>query len=509
MPAIGKRIQFEDFVGESYPAKSPFVSAADAINLYPERLPIPGKSLFNYYNTPGTTLAANMPAGRMRCAYTALEQSASFSSSGQRTFFIGGEDDDARLYEIQEVTPGVYEAAEKAGFSSSGAEIFRPWQILSNGTELLIIGGTTNNGYVYELVGGGVTPITAPGWLGAASVAFLDGFGTAVKPESQEFFISGSGDFTAWDALDFALENDEPDQIVAVAEDHRRLWFFGVYRIEGYVDSGNVDFPLTRDQSAIIQTGTTAQQSIVSVDNTLFWLGQDARGGNVAYRMNGLTAERISGYAQESAWAEFGNTSDAVAFAYQENGHTFYQISFPTQGGPAFVYDIGEKQWHKRGLWNQLTAQFVSPLARYHAYNSVFGAHFVGGGDTSGNIYIQTQDAYTDNAAAIRRVRRSGYINDRNQRIFCGRFELQIETGTTQLLDGSGNPRQAQISMRFSDDNGHNWSNEQTVNCGALGQYAQSVYWLRQGSFIQRAYEVVYTEPTPVAITNAFLELSE
>jgi hypothetical protein len=520
MPAIGKRIQFADFVGPSYPAKSPFVSVAQAMNLYPEKVPgiAGGKSQYSYYNTPGTQLLGSLAIGPMQCAYTIPGEF--FAADANRMFFIAGDSDlkNSHLYEVN-AAPTFSVVDRGALFQAAGFRPRYPWQISNNGSQLLIVGGDSFDGNIFDLLTDTITQITASGWVGASSIAFLDGYFIAVDRQTQTFRISGLLDGLSWDPLDFATENDIPDSIVAVAVDHRRVWFFGEVQIEGYYDSGNADFPFTRDQSAVIQVGLAAQSSLCSLDNTLYWLGKDMNGANVAYRMNGLTGERVSTYAQEAVWNSYPgdgiNTlnADAVGFAYQENGHTFFVLSFPTEG-TQWVYDVGEQLWHERGRWDAATGKYVAPFARYHTYNPGVNRHYVGGGDvgthtTPGNIYLQSQDIYQDNGGVIRRVRRSGYINDRNQRIFCGRFELQMETGTTQLLDGAGNPRQAQISMRFSDDNGRNYSPEQTVNCGALGQYAQSVYWTRQGSFLQRVYEVVYTEPTPLAITNAFLELSE
>ena len=39
------------------------------------------------------------------------------------------------------------------------------------------------------------------------------------------------------------------------------------------------------------------------------------------------------------------------AYAYQEQGHTFYVLNFPTAGA-TWVWDVTTDVWHERGFWN-------------------------------------------------------------------------------------------------------------------------------------------------------------
>lgn len=65
-----------------------------------------------------------------------------------------------------------------------------------------------------------------------------------------------------------------------------------------------------------------------------------------------------------------------------------------------------------------------------------------------------------------------------------------------------------QISLRWSDDGGHNWSNPSYASQGDTGQMAQRVIWRRIGSTkrnsgLDRIFEVSSDDPVQVALIGA------
>ena len=68
----------------------------------------------------------------------------------------------------------------------------------------------------------------------------------------------------------------------------------------------------------------------ILMNNGIFWLGQDARGQGMVYRSNGYTGQRISTHAVEWQIQQYGTLSDAIGYTYQQDGHSFYVLIFPT-----------------------------------------------------------------------------------------------------------------------------------------------------------------------------------
>ena len=72
-------------------------------------------------------------------------------------------------------------------------------------------------------------------------------------------------------------------------------------------------------------------------------------------------------------------------------------------------------------------------------------------------------------------------------------------------------PKQADhaISLCYSDDGGHNWSNQRTQSIGEMGQYAARVRFHRLGSFRQRVWKITTSAPTPVNLFGAVAHLEK
>jgi hypothetical protein len=80
-----------------------------------------------------------------------------------------------------------------------------------------------------------------------------------------------------------------------------------------------------------------------------------------------------------------------------------------------------------------------------------------------------------------------------------------METGVG--LDGSGQGTDPKAMLRWSDDGGHSWSNENWKEVGKIGQRKGLVDWRRLGMSRDRVYEVKITDPVKVVLIGAELEI--
>lgn len=266
-------------------------------------------------------------------------------------------------------------------------------------------------------------------------VGYCDGFFIALLANSNQFQWSTPLDATTWDPLDTQKVSVFTGNVLSMIVDHREIWFFGERQTQVYYDSGSIDvFDVV--PGGFIEQGIFAPFSVVQLDNSIFWIGGDNRGAGIGWRASGYTPQRVSNHAIEFAWNEyvrqFGPTalSTAVAFSFQDQGHSFWQIYFPLPN-KTWVYDTEIGQWHERASWDLTglagsAGHFVAHHSWIHTFN--FGKHLVGDW-ASGKIYDMSISYYDDFGSPIRRIRRAPYVSNEQKWAFHNALQVYLETG--------------------------------------------------------------------------------
>jgi hypothetical protein len=467
-------------LGSAYVARS--VNAADnnMVNLFPEIIPEGGKEPAFLNRAPGLRLLTTCGTGPVRGMWQ-------FGNFG---YVVSG----AELYQVTSAW-----VATKIGDVSGTA----PVSMSDNGIQLFV--ACNGPSYIYNSNTSAFAQITDPDFPGAVTVGYLDGYFVFNEPNSQRVWVTSLFDGTSTDPLDFASAEGSPDGLVSLIIDHREAWLFGTNSVEVWYDAGLVDFPLTRIQGAFNEIGCAAAYSVAKLDNGLFWLGSDARGKGIVYRANGYTGQRVSTHAVEWHIQQYANISDALAYTYQQDGHAFYVLVFPS-ANTTWVYDVATGSWHERaGLDNGVFTR--------HRGNCqmAFGGETVIGDFENGNVYAFDLEVFADNGQPQKWLRswRALPTGENNlKRTVQHNLQLDCETGNG-LNDGQGsNP---QVMLRWSDDGGHTWSNEHWKSTGAIGTYGKRVIWRRLGMTTKlrdRVYEVSGTDPVRIEIVGAELAIS-
>lgn len=232
-------------------------------------------------------------------------------------------------------------------------------------------------------------------------VAYIEGFFVALLANSDQFQWSTPLDATTWDSLDTNKVSVFAGNVISMFADHNELWFWGERQSTAYALTGSAN---TFDviQGSFMEAGIYAANSPVRLDNSLFWLGGDERGAGVVWRANGYTPNRVSNHAIEFALQGYLTTygaiglSNAVGYSYQDQGHGFYVLYFPTPSA-TWVYDVATGMWHQRGYWDEATGRFTAHRSQNHTFN--FGKHLVGDWN-SGNLNEMSISLFTDASTA-------------------------------------------------------------------------------------------------------------
>jgi hypothetical protein len=468
-------------LGSAYVARS--VNAADnrMINLFPELIPEGGKESGFLNRAPGLKLQQSVGTGPIRALWA-------HQTNGSDFYVVSG----TEVYKLTSLTSTPVKLGNVSGTG--------PVSIADNGTQIFF--ACNGPSYIYNETTNVFAQITDPDFPGAVTVGYLDGYFVFNEPNSQRVWVTSLLDGLSVDPLDFASAEGSPDGLVALIVDHREAWLFGSDSVEVWYDAGNADFPLARIQGAFNEIGCVAPFSVAKLDNGLFWLGTDARGQGIVYRANGYTGVRVSTHAIEYAIAQYGNISDALAYTYQQEGHSFYVLTFPSANA-TWVYDVSTQMWHER-------AGFVNGAFTRHRSNCQcnFEGNIIVGDFENGNIYTFDLDIYADNSQPqkwLRSWRALAPGQNNLKRTAHHSLQLDAETGVG-LVVGQGN--QPEAMLRWSDDGGHTWSNEHWQPMGAIGQYGYRTIWRRLGMTLKlrdRVYEVSGTDPVKIAIMGAEL----
>ena len=481
-------------LGSAYVARS--VNAADnrMINMFPEVVPEAGKEPAFLQRAPGLNYLATMGQGPVRGLW----------QFGNYGYAVSG----TSLYKID----SDFNVVSKGTVSGTGQV-----SMVDNGTQMFIAAGAT--GYIYNAGTDVFAQITDVDFAGAVTVGFIDGYFVYNQPNSQKFWVTSLYDGTS--------------------VDHREIWLFGQSSIEVWYDAGLPDFPLARIQGAFIEIGCAAPFSVAKLDNGVFWLSSDARGRGMVYRSNGYAGVRISTHSVEWQIQQYADITDAVAYTYQQDGHSFYVLNFPS-ANITWVYDVATQAWHQRAGW--LNNQFTRHRGNCQM---AFNGQIVIGDYLTGQIYAYDPTVYTE-AGSVQKWLRSWRAlptgTNNLKRTTQHSLQLDCESGvgldgatpatTTYLSSISSDAASAgaisgesdettneiivqgsdpQVMLRWSDDGGHTWSSEHWRSMGKLGETGRRVLWRRLGMTMKlrdRVYEVSGTDPVKIAIMGAELIVS-
>lgn len=475
------------FVGPTYVAASIYQNGEDCINWYAEIDPTkkaqgilgsPQRGITALYPCPGTLLQLSLPqAAPVRALYVV--------PGGQTLYAVCG----TGLYQI---TPQF--VATLVGTLSSNQG---PVGIKDNGNSLYITDGA--NRYFYTWATNTFTKVTDGAFNGGTVVDIVDNYLIYNDPGTQTWGCTNIASIIS-NALNFGAADAGPDNLVSMIVVNREIFLITEYRTEVWIDVGTFPFPFQRIPGTSSQHGTVAPFSVARLGESCAYLSQDTRGQLVVVLMVGYAPKRISTHAIEQAIQQYTTVSDAIAFTYQQNGHEFYVLTFPTADA-TWVYDLATEMWHKRA-WRDNN----NVLHRHRANcMALFQGQIIVGDYQNGNLYQLSTSTYTDNGATLPCIRRSTHLTSDLKREFFHSLQIQFQPGVGLQTGQGSNP---QAMLIWSDDGGSTWSNQHWTFIGKVGKYKNRAIWRRLGTARDRIFEVQVTDPVNRVVISAELEAS-
>jgi hypothetical protein len=462
-------------IGGAYTARSVIANAQRCVNLFPERNPEGADSPFTYYPTPGLVLKGTPPvAGAARGIY---------SSSNNKLFYVVGSN-------VYVVTSNFVFTLLGTLFTTVGMVAMK-----DNGITLSISDGSSRR-YLVDL---GTLVFTTeasnPAYSDSNAVAYLDTFLIYNVPGTREWFSSLSNT-TDLDPTYWATKTANPDLLVSLGVVNRQLVLLGQSTSEVWTNSGAAGFPFEITQGVFIEFGCTAVNSVARNNLKLYWLAQNENGWCQVAMMQGYKVNIISNKAIENEINSYAVKSDAVGFIYQQAGHTFYFLTFPT-ANKTWVVSLEEDsfEWHER-VW--IDSSGIENRHRANCHSFAFGQNLVGDWE-NGNLYCFDTGTYTDNGQPIIRRRGFPHLNKGGNMLEYASFAANMNAGT--VISGSN-----MISLRYSDTRGKSWGTPQQQTVGNTGQYNVQPSWSQLGTARDKVFELFWSINGEVVLQGCYLQ---
>lgn len=467
--------------GPFYSSRSTNLADQQCINLYPELVETKtGKQPGALYGTPGLTLFQTFGAGPIR----------GFHRTGSLLYVVSGQ----TAWSVD--THGnmrSYGTIPGGGICS----------IIDDGQQTAIFAG--NQAFLIDKTSkfsAIALPFTATGDIIAS---YQDGFGVITQPGSDLWFQSDLLDLSKWEALNFASASANADNLISIAQLHREIYLIKEDHTEVWINAGTSGFVFQRLEGVYLHRGCIAPHSPAIVGEDLMWLSRNEQGEAEVVLVQSYTPRRISTHAIEREFQSYATISDAIGFSYQQEGHVFYVLNFPS-GNATWVYDASVSVLAQAPMWHRRAA--FDPETGFNRHYGQVGVFFNGmnlvGDYRNGNVYILDFNALTDNGDQRKWLRSWRALPQPSENpVRFSELRVDMQTGIG-VPDGTA----PQAVLRWSDDGGHLWSNERIVAVGPPGMTAQRVQFKRLGSTrrnsgLDRIFELSSTDQFPVALIGA------
>ncbi|MDR5802135.1 hypothetical protein [Caballeronia sp. LZ001] len=453
----------------AYEARSIIASAQRCVNCYPEQNPSDSEFPTTHYPRSGLIKLSTAPEVGFRSIYLATD-GALYAVVGETLYSI--DKDDWSFATIGTLT------------TRSG-----PVSIVDNSITLVIVDGSSN-GYVVDLTTKTFSVISDSAFYGSNRVDILDDFLIFNQPSTRQFYVSGALAVT-FDPLDIASKNGAPDKTVGCAVSNRRIWVFGERTTEVWYNAGAADFAFQRDPGVFIPHGCVSAASIATSDTSIYWLSPQG----IVFRSSDMSALRISTHAMENEIRKYAEISDAWSYTYEENGHFFYVLTFPT-ADKTWTFDLATGQWHERMFLDQQGQEHRDRLA---CVIDIDGKR-IGGDWETGDLYEVSPDAFDDAGAPMLCIRTFSALSNEKKNVFLTRFFADMQVGEIPV-----NEEEPVARLRWSDTRGRTWGNAVSRGLGARGQFGELVQFNRLGRSRERVFELAWSANVRTALNGAYV----
>jgi hypothetical protein len=392
--------------------------------------------------------------------------------------------------------------------------------IADNGIQMCIVvpGG---DAYIFTAAGGLVL-ITDSDFIStlgpSEQVTFVDGYfvhfnNSSVASTSPIFFVSNLKDGLAYDALDFATAESDPDDITGIHVSRNQLNVIGSQTIEPFANIGGAGFPFQRIQGAVVPKGVKGKFSLVEFNESFAFVGSGFNEQPSVWMFIGSSGQKISTQAIDNVIQGLSDSEQKEIFTtvYSENGGFFLNVHTNDR---VLTFDSaasqlsGSPKWHERRSKDQFGRDIIW---RVNNIVNAYGKTLVTDSQ-DGSIGELRRDIFTEYSVSIKRTFSLMPFQAEGESVTVSEMELTMESGVGLTekaqnvfplkfpvifgdgsLNSGSNP---QVTRSYSDNGGQTFGNEVSRSMGKQGEFNKRQIWRRDGQFQRfRVYRFTVDEP--------------
>lgn len=188
-------------------------------------------------------------------------------------------------------------------------------------------------------------PFDSPGYI-----SFQNGRLIIACSSTTNWVLSGFNAATSWSTSansvgSFQIKPDTCQACVPMPGGGNNLLVFGRNATEMWQDVQSQSlFPYQRMSTFNIDFGTINPASIAHLKNYVVWLSVNEASGPVLMVSYGGVPEAISTDGIDFQMGNLTDPENCTGFLYQQDGHTLYQFTFPTDN-VSYAYDLDTKMF--------------------------------------------------------------------------------------------------------------------------------------------------------------------
>ena len=319
----------------------------------------------------------------------------------------------------------------------------------------------------------------------------------ALLTYGSRFGFSTTLQFNTTTTLSYYTAENAPDGIIAGVVLGDIYYVFGTQTIEPWVQTGDNDDPFRPIQGQVIDRGAMARDTIVKLDNTLFFIGDDRS----PYRLNGLTPQILN---PNDPWVtrvlQAETASGVVCSAIETEAHKFYVIRTPNK---CIVYDVASQTWHLRKTYGSDTWEWL--------YHTVKDGRFYAAND--GRTLVELSRAYKSDrqssatAFGTHIVREfTAHLPTKEGRPPIGQVRVE---GTKGIGLETGQDSNPMLQMFISNDKGNTFGPPKERSLGRQGEYRARTSFEQNGRSEPEQTVLLFRWSDPVGFLPSRVAIGE
>lgn len=373
--------------------------------------------------------------------------------------------------------------------------------ISENNANEIVITENTNNIYIFNYDLQTFTKVDVG--FRAGYITFIDGYIVSPELETHQWRLSKLNDASSFpfDTQHVGELESQPDIVVACETLERQLFIFGQNVTEVWLDlpSGRPSFPFQRQNSISIDYGCISPNTIASGFHLMVWLGTNEYSGPTILVSTGGAPQKIYTDGIDFELDKLKKPEDSFGFLFEEDGHIFYQINFPSDN-ISYVYDFNEQ-----AFFNVTDRSLGAHIARKMSY---FNDTHLFITDKDGGLYEMSSDLFTyketddpeDEGFTIPRIRITSPTR------FAGSKRFVTNAASLTIEQGYSN-KPLKVDLSVSKDGAQTFGTIWSKDLKGMGDRANKLIYRKLGAANDITFQFEFWGKDRFVVTNGEMEV--